>query len=343
MRIPSLLGFLLAIGLSASFAGEPAPLPEGDQGLAAKYPGDAGIEKDPQVVCVEMFDGMLDQIAKRWENVKEREGLSVVADAPAGSASKTALLVTHTGGQGTGGALYRRLQPGFAQLFARFYVKFDPECAEIHHFGTCIGGNNPSTAWPQVKSGFPTEGDKGFWVGIEPFGKSWVWDYYTYWVEMRGSPPKGQTWGNSFIRDPKLKVEKGKWICIEQMVKLNDVGESNGELALWIDGKRVSHLGKGFPQGTWTFDKFNPGMTAKGVRWNREQGNREEIPGGVPFEGFRWRTAKELTLNFVWPYVYITGAPQGHVSRVWFDQIVVATQYIGPLLAPSAPPSTPQK
>ena len=33
------------------------------------------------------------------------------------------------------------------------------------------------------------------------------------------------------------------------MIKMNDVGETNGEMALWIDGKRVSHLGKGFPTG----------------------------------------------------------------------------------------------
>ena len=49
------------------------------------------------------------------------------------------------------------------------------------------------------------------------------------------------------------------------------------------------------------------------------------------FEGFRWRTAKELDLNFVWAYLYITDAPEGHVSKVWFDDIVVATEYIGPI------------
>ena len=27
-------------------------------------------------------------------------------------------------------------------------------------------------------------------------------------------------------------------------------------------------------------------------------------PGGAPFEGFRWRTVKELTVNYVWLYVY---------------------------------------
>ena len=242
--------------------------------------------------------------------------------------------------QGPGGQLFRRLKNqqggwGYDRVFARYYVKFDPECGEIHHFGTCLGGNNPSTPWPSVKAGQPTDGAKGFWSGIEPFGSAWVWDYYTYWCEMRGSPPRGQTWGNTFVHDRNLRVEKGRWICVEQMIRLNDVNESNGEQALWLDGKLISHLGKGFPKGRWTFDKFHPGKSGKGIRWNQEKGAREEfdVPeGGAPFEGFRWRTVPELNVNFVWLYIY-TQKPAGHRIKVWFDHVVVATDYIGPLMA----------
>jgi hypothetical protein len=242
--------------------------------------------------------------------------------------------MTHVGGKGDGGHLYRRLPKGYDRVFARFYVKFDPDCAPIHHFGTCIGGNNPSTPWPMVSAGNRPAGDKSFWTGIEPFGQSWTWDYYAYWCEMRGSPPRGQTWGNVFIRDDQLKVERGRWICVEVMVKMNDVGDRNGEMALWLDGKPVSHLGKGFPRGKWVFDKFLPGQGGDSIRWNHKTGDRENFQtaaGGEPFEGFRWRTAKELDLNFVWAYLYITGAPEGHVSKVWFDDIVVATEYVGPI------------
>ena len=48
---------------------------------------------------------------------------------------------------------------------------------------------------------------------------------------MRGSPPRGHTWGNSFIRDPKLTVEKGRWICVEQMIKMNDAGDFGARFA----------------------------------------------------------------------------------------------------------------
>ena len=105
------------------------------------------------------------------------------------------------------------------------------------------------------------------------------------------------------------------------MMKMNaPVTESNGQQAIWIDGKPwsrdgqiISHLGKGFPKGKWVWDSFNPD------------------PEGVPFEGFQWRSTEQLKLNFLWILLYITKAPPGHVSRIWFDDIVVAKKYIGPM------------
>src|SRR5262249_41626162 len=158
-----------------------------------------------------------DDLKKRWESVRHADILSFSEDVPADSGGKRSLRMTQVGGKGDGGHLYRRLQSGYEKLYARFYVKFDPDCAPIHHFGTNIGGDTPATAWPQGGAGQRPDGGKTFTVGIEPFGKNWVWDYYAYWGDMRGSPPKGQTWGNSFIRDPKLQVERGKWICVELM------------------------------------------------------------------------------------------------------------------------------
>jgi len=304
-------------------------------GIAAEYPGDQGIERDPRVLFAENFEEpSLSALKERWQSVKSAEIMAFSHDVPSGSGGKRSLLLTHVGGKGDGGHLYRSLKPGHEKLHARFYVKFDPDCAAIHHFGTNMGGYNPPTPWPQGGAGQRPGGDKAFTVGVEPFGKSWVWDYYTYWCEMRGSPPAGQTWGNSFIRDPGLKVERGRWICVELMVKMNDPGDTNGAMALWIDGKPVSRLAKGFPKGKWVFDKFIPGEGGEGVCWNDAKGapERFDVPqGGRPFDGFRWRTAKELSLNYLWVYLYITEATAGHVSLVWFDDIVVATDYIGPL------------
>ena len=133
-----------------------------DAGFGHAYPGGAGIDKDPRVVFVEDFEEpSLDDMAKRWESVQGKEILSFTDDAPPGSGGKRSLRMTHVGGQGHGAHLYRRLRPGYEKLYARWYVKFDPDCGPIHHFGTNIGGYNPPTPWPQGGAGALQRGRHG--------------------------------------------------------------------------------------------------------------------------------------------------------------------------------------
>ncbi len=317
-RIVVLIALLL-------FVANPAQSARPIHGLAQMYPGDVGLARDPNVVFVEDFEaGSVDEVVARWESVKNRQGLSLSTDSPAGSHGGHSLLMTHVGGAGTGAHLYRRLTPGYDKLHVRFYVKFGSDCFPIHHF-VHLGGYNPATAWPQGGAGSRPKGDERFSTGVEPFGAKWRWDFYSYWMEMRSSPDK-HSWGHDFINDPALKVERGKWICVELMMKMNDpVTQRNGEQAIWIDGKPwnkdgqcVSHLGQGSPRGKWVWDSFLPD------------------PEGEPFEGFRWRRNEDLKLNFLWLLLYITKAPPGHVSKVWFDDIVVARRYIGPIRPPGS-------
>ncbi len=323
--IGTLSMFVLLIMAGGLFSQEPGEtsLPEGDKGIAAKYPGDKGIEEDPSIIFVEKFDeDSLEAVFERWDNNGGKEIMSLAADAPESSADGTSLLLTHIGGEGNGGQLYRRLLPGHKQVFARFYVKFDPDCAQIHHFGTHLGGYNPPTPWPQGGAGTRPDGDKRFTTGVEPYGNNWNWDFYSYWQGMRVHGDGGY-WGTPFLTDgSKPKVEKGKWICVEMMMKMNDpVDEANGEQAFWIDGKLwrrdgqvVSHIGPDFPKGRWTGGWWRPESESEGS-----------------FEGFQWRTSEELAVNYVWAYLYMTRAPDGHVSKVWFDNIVIAKDYIGPI------------
>ena len=289
------------------------------QGLASKYRGDEGIEKNPDVVFAENFEeGSLDAVKSRWESVKSPEIMSLSSDVPAASTGKHSLLMAHVGGKGTGGHLYRRLLPGHEQLYVRFYVKFAPDCHPIHHF-VHVGGYYPPTPWPQGGAGIRPAGNERFTTGVEPYGRKWRWDFYSYWMQMRSAPNK-KYWGNDFINDEDLRVERDKWICDELMMKMHEpVSESNGEQAMWIDGRPwekdgqlISRLGKGFPKGKWVWDSFTPD------------------PDGAPFQGFRWRNDRKLNLNFLWMLLYITDAPAGHMSKVWFDDIVVAKTYIGP-------------
>jgi hypothetical protein len=354
-----LLGTAIAAGQDASrvrqapslpTAVDPKPtpaIPEGNSGLAAKYPGDVGIEKDPDVVFAESFEDPVDAICSRWDQAAGQPIMSKAADVPPGSGGKQSLLLTRvaggTAGYMDGGNFYTRLKNdkggyGYDQLYVRFYMKFNQEHAPIHHYGSGLWGYHPPSRWPMGGAGLRPKGNESFITQVEP-GDFTTWNFYSYWQEMGGSPPKGQTWGNSFEHEVAARpVAREKWICLEMMVKMNDVGDSNGEQAYWLDGKLsrkdgqiTGYLGKGFPSsGTWTFDKFFPGVAREGVAWDYAQGKGVPIKGGAPFPGFAWRSTPELNINALWLYRYMS-KPETGTSKVWWDHLVVAKKYIGPL------------
>jgi len=325
---------LACVGPQAPGQEKPATLPEGP-GLAAKYPGDVGIERDPAVLLAENFEsGTLEELGQRWSDVSNRDGkvLAFSDDVPPDSAGKRSLEMTATLGENTGGHLYRSFSRGVDTAFARFYVKFPPDADYLHHF-VHLGGYNPPTRWPQGGAGERPRGDERVTVGIEPHGDygrypaPGLWSFYNYWHEMKVSAD-GRYWGNALRPARPALVPRNRWQCVEIMLKLNSAPDRpDGELALWLDGKRVAHFVQGVRRGPWT-----------GLGFNLVE------QGGEPFEGFRWRTSTDLKINFFWLLHYVTEnaarqnqvAHPNPVNRVWFDDIVVATSYLGPIVKGTA-------
>ena len=327
--LAALFFVLLGIGISAFAVPGRADPPAAGAGIAAKYPGDRGIERDPHVLFAEDFaTGSLNEVIKRWtDGSSDKAILALRDDAPAGSSSKRSLQVTATFGKNTGGFLYKRLPRAVDQAFLRFYVKFAPDADYIHHF-MHIGGYNPPTPYAQGGAGQRPRGDERITVGIEPTGNHGrdpapgEWNFYAYWHEMKISAD-GKYWGNAISPKEPLLVPRDRWQCVEVMLKLNSAPEkADGELALWLDGKPAMSIRKGTPRADWTGLGFHV---------------LEE--GGAPFEGFRWRTSPDLKINFLWLLHYVTEnsarannvANPHPINRVWFDNIVVSTEYIGPI------------
>lgn len=307
----------------------PDALPEG-YGLSAKYPGDKGLAKDPAVLLAEDFEeGDLRDLAARWEQMQDPHGrvMALTHDVPPTSGGSTSLRMEARLGENDGGHLYRRLPREVDQLFLRCYVKFAKDAEYIHHF-VHLGGYRPSTKWPQGGAGERPKGDERVTVGIEPTGQNGrypapgVWNLYCYWNEMKISAD-GKYWGNGLTGPKPTPIPRDKWQCIEVMVKLNSAPEKrDGELAYWVDGKLQGHFRQGAKRGQWSGVGFQ--LVDK---------------GGEPFEGFRWRTSTDLKLNFVWLLHYVTEnaarfnnvADPNPINRVWFDDVVAATQYVGPI------------
>ena len=302
-------------------------------GIAVKYIGDAGIEGDASVIFAENFEtGDFAEIVKRWgyTSIKNGEIQAFSGEVPPGSAGRRSLQMTATLGENKGGDLYTVLKPGFDKVYLRFYTKFAADHGYVHHF-VALGGYNPATPWPNPRAGTRPGGDDRIAVFIDPIGHygryppPGIWGLYTYWKDMKVSAD-GRYWGNVLRPVQAVPVTRGRWTCIELMIKLNSSPEiRDGELALWIDGKLVMRFAKGRRRGPWS------GMGFKLVD-----------SGGEQFEGLRLRTSMDLKINHLWLEHYVDEGAQRHnkvtspncVNRVWFDDIVVATEYIGPIGKP---------
>jgi len=276
-----------------------------DSGIASQYPGDEGLEKDPRVLFVEDFEtGTLEETAARWGGHRVAGTWDRSDDLPAGSPGKKSMHIT-VGPDGpkshSGGYLYTHTR-GVDRLHARFYVKFHEKHGYLHHFVMLIADREP-TPWPKGWAGRRPQGDDHFISSIEPWsfwGKvaaPGAWNFYSYWPEMKADGV-GNYWGNSFPagHDP---IPRGKWVCMEAMVKANSAGAADGEQAFWVDGKLVGH-----------------------------------------FKSIRWRTTDLLKLNSFWLQYDVDDnsakhnsdpTPQERQYEVWFDDIVLATEYIGPV------------
>jgi len=98
-----------------------------------------------------------------------------------------------------------------------------------------------------------------------------------------------------------------------------------------MDGMVTSYLGKGFPSvGTWTYDKFQPGGKAWGVTWDYEQGKGVPIEGGDPCRASNGGVHPSSNINAIWLYRYMSQAETSE-SLVWWDHLVIAKKYIGPI------------
>ena len=280
--------------------------PANSGGLAGLYPGDAGIENDPNVVFVERFDeASLASLFGRWTDVMNGAAMSIASDAPAGSPVGKSLTIPWSAAS-SGGHLYRRLPQAVDDtLYVRYYVKY-PSTTTYDHTGIWMGGYNPPLDWPNPQAGVKPAGNDRFSAAAEQNELN-RFDHYDYWMGMHQSGD-GSYWGNYLLNNPSVQATPDQWMCVEQMVKLNaPITSANGEHAIWINGTKVSHVGPGFPNGSWSGGIFT------------------QSPGGTPFEGIQWRNSSSLNLNYLWLQVFATGGS----GNLKYAHVVAAKSYIG--------------
>lgn len=267
-------------------------------GLAAAFVEDRGIAAHPAVIFADDFEQR--DFRSRWDSCRDKDGevLTLVDDstgrAPVGHQS---LKVTATLGENTGGGVTQWFASS-PQLFIRFYVKFDSSCDYIHHF--CTLRANKSLQGKDRWSGFggagiQPQGDERFSTALEPWGNWGRWQPPGRWNFYSywyemKASPDGKYWGNAFRPEAQRDIPKGQWICAEFMLAHNTPGRADGAQAFWIDGVLCGH-----------------------------------------WQGIRWRTSPTLWANALTLESYVTDRwTQQKTNIVFFDNVVIAKQYIGP-------------
>jgi hypothetical protein len=288
---------------------EVAPLPEGDTGIAAKYPGDSGIEKDPAVV---LYDGFEDyatpgDVNKKYEFVMHVENMRIAQEAANVNHGKKAMEFTLPKQQeGNAAALYRVLKEERDVLFLRFYSKFEKgydQHGSSHNSGVISAHYFPGR---QASPGKPADGRNKFWVSYETergaAPSPGPLNIYCYHPEQRTgygdhiyptgriTPPSAQPvpFGPAFVSRPDFIPELDRWYCYEFMVKANTPGRRDGRIACWVDGKLIAD-----------------------------------------FPNFRLRDVETLKID-VFGIALFMRPNNIRANTKWFDDVVAATSYIGP-------------
>ena len=285
-------------------AGLPRPAQQEESGIAAKYRGDAGIENDPDVLFADNFEsGDL----KKWD---QQRRVVVTGDNP--NSGTTCVQISMERGQNHGGDAIKWFMPGADAVYARFYVKFSADYQYNHHF-VWLGANQRTNKWSAFgKAGLKPNGTY-YSTGMEPW---FAWgknpspgevNLYTYYLDMEPDRKMNKYWGNGFFppgpgkgkaaSESRVIPPLGRWQCWEFMIQANTAPDkADGKQAMWVDGKRVGE-----------------------------------------FTGIRWRNDMELKVNCFWleHYGYDEGDPTKQYWKesqsVWFDDVVVARRYIGPI------------
>jgi len=286
------------IGVFRCSQGHDAPQVEPIAGLAHAYPGDQGIRKDNRVLFATGFESP--QWAEEWSSLGNSVAASVLRDQPRkfipfqGAAMRTKLVR----GQNTAlnAAFKFRQQLGLEpeEIYLRFYLRLADDWIQ-----TVSGGKMPGISGTYGRSGWggrKSDGTTG-WSARGLFQKT----------VPPGNPLSGTTpigtycyhadmpgrYGDNWIWQNGYRgyLENNRWYCIEQYLKLNTPGKKNGVLRAWIDGRPA-------------FEKTD----------------------------IRFRQNNRLNIEQIWMNVYHGGTrPSPHDQHLFIDNVVVATEYIGPM------------
>jgi hypothetical protein len=298
----------MAATSQSGVGGVPPALPEGNDGIAARYPGDRGIGTDPAVVFHDDFES--GEPRQRWDNVYQDAQIRLAGEPANVHGGHRALEFTVPKQQAElSNSLVKQFREGFDVLFLRYYSRFDPNFDQIgsSHNGGFLAAIAPGV--PFATPGVRADGRNKFiasfenWRGEAATPSPGDLNVYCYHPEQRSEYgdhffPSGKVlpnasrpgdFGPHFVTRPDIIPELGRWYCYEFMLQANTAGRRDGRIACWVDGKLIAD-----------------------------------------FPGLRLRDVDTLKVNYAAVDLHIRNNTIRE-NKKWYDDVVVATSYVGPV------------
>jgi hypothetical protein len=262
-------------------------------GLAAKYPNDVGLAKDPDVIFAEDFESWDGNTppAGTWQEVST-EGtrrVSIVPGAVAASGpgksvlelacwqepekSSSAGLSKHLGNYDNAN---EGLGAGYEEVYVRYYQKFDKGYTPgVANHGSLLGGRDVTRSdsrWVGMADTTDVASQGYYSACLQPYGggqnkQPFHWGFYSYHCD------KPDRWGDYFKPLKMATIDLDRWYCLEWHLKLNSAEPLKADAVeeLWVDGQLSIHKDdlryRKVPQLKITFFNlgtyYHPGLPAK--------------------------------------------------------------------------------
>jgi hypothetical protein len=299
-------------GASGSGGTTSGALPEGDTGIASKYPGDVGINGDAAVIFADDFESYAkpSDLDKNWDFVFQYSQINFATESANVYAGAKALefSVPQQNGE-LSNSTGKTVSPERDVLFLRYYSKFDTpfDVVGSSHNGSSISAHYFENG--NATPGIPADGKNKFlanlenWRGEAATQSPGPLNIYIYHPDQRSQwgdhffstgtvlPNSSQKFdfGPNFTSRPDFTPDLDKWYCYEFMVQANTPGMKDGRIAYWLDGKLLGD-----------------------------------------FPNLRLRDVANLKIDRFALDFHIGSNPNG-LTKKWYDNVVAASSYIGPL------------
>jgi FG-GAP-like repeat len=311
-KITTILLLVLLFSVPALFA----------DGIASRYPGDVGIENDPSVILFDGFENYTQpsQVLKsnggQWDSASVRHAtISTTVHFSGNKSYENDFPITAVE---TGIGLRRVISPIEPQLFVRAYFRYDPDfylAPQSSHKGISLSGQYPGPC-----NGTPTDGT-GWFVfllqnNVEGFFRTGevspgYGHIYAYWP-LQGQPTGcGDHWyptgdGFAWERNP------------DQYPDFIPYPDFN------------------VPRGQWFCYEYMVKVNDLGTH-NGEV--KVWLNGNVvaDFPDLFIRSVEDLQIDSL--HMVFHAQHSERVNKLWWDNIVIARSYIGPISTPTPTPT----